>query len=95
MPRKTKFTVFFYTYVLRSLKDGKFYMGYTTDINKRLEEHNNGLNQSTKSRKPFILIYCEICRNKLDAINREDYLKSSKGSKFVAKRLSNYLYPKD
>jgi len=49
----------FYVYVLLSLKDGKFYIGYTEDLKRRLKEHNSGKNISTKSRLPLKLIYYE------------------------------------
>lgn len=83
--------MFFYTYVLVSLKDNDFYIGYTSDLRKRLEEHNLGKNLSTKSRKPFKLIYYEACIDKEDAIQRETYLKSSKGHRFLRRRLHNFF----
>jgi putative endonuclease len=65
------------TYVLRSKLDGKFYTGYTSDLEKRLNEHNSGKVYSTKRRVPFELVYYELCINKDDAIHREKYLKTS------------------
>ena len=50
-----------FVYLLRSLKDGQFYIGWTTDLKRRLEEHNAELTTSTKSRKPFELVYYETC----------------------------------
>ena len=67
MPRTITSIVFFYVYVLLSLKDRKHYMGYTTDLRKRVEEHKKGLVFSTKARRPFSLIYFEGCRSKEDA----------------------------
>jgi len=49
-----------YIYVLKSLKDNKFYIGYTNDLRKRIELHNAGRVESTKLRKPFDLIYYEL-----------------------------------
>ena len=49
----------YYTYVLRSTKDRKFYTGFTTDVSKRLEEHNTGKVESTRLRIPFELLYYE------------------------------------
>jgi len=40
--------IMFYNYILQSLKNGNLYVGYATDLRKRLKEHNQGLNQSTK-----------------------------------------------
>ena len=48
--------IMYYIYILKSLKDGKLYIGRTNNINGRLREHNLGHVQSTKSRTPFILL---------------------------------------
>ena len=56
--------MFYYTYVLGSLKDNKFYIGYCSDLKKRLDEHRNGLVESTKNRRPFKLVYYESCLSK-------------------------------
>jgi len=81
----------YFTYVLKSLKDGKNYTGYTNDVNSRLIKHNEGEVQSTVHRRPFELIYYEACLNKEDAERRERYLKSYHGRQFLAKRLKEYL----
>ena len=82
--------MFFYTYVLLSQKDYGHYIGFTKDLRKRLEEHNLGKNFSTKYRVPLKLIYYEACLNKEDAMQREDYLKSTIGRRYLSKRLRNY-----
>ena len=60
--------MFYYTYVLQSLADMKFYAGYTKDLKLRFEQHNKGLVESTSERIPFKLIYYEACLNQSDAI---------------------------
>ncbi|WP_077353548.1 GIY-YIG nuclease family protein [Algoriphagus sp. A40] len=80
----------FYVYVLQSLKDQKLYTGYTSDINKRFQEHNLGEVPSTKNRKPFKLIYFEFCLNQVDAIHRERYLKTTYGKRYLKNRLKNF-----
>ena len=80
-----------YTYVLQSQKDNDLYTGFTEDLKLRFDQHNNGLVESTKDRKPFRLIYYEACLNKDDAIKREKYLKSFHGKMFIKKRLKSYL----
>lgn len=82
---------YFYTYVLRSLKDSKFYVGFTKNILKRIEEHNKGKVESTKNRTPLELIYWEGCLNQQDATNREKYLKTSWGKRYIKNRIKNYL----
>ena len=80
---------FYYTYVLQSLKDLKFYYGYTENLKSRIEQHNKGKVESTKYRRPLKLIYFEGCLNKKDAIKREKYLKTYYGKMFLKKRLLN------
>ncbi len=53
----------FYTYVLRSIKDQKLYIGFTPDLKKRLIDHQKGKVDSTKSRSPLKLIYYEACQD--------------------------------
>ena len=81
----------YYTYVLQSLKDGKLYVGFTKDLKLRFEQHNKGLVESTKSRRPLNLIYYEACLNKDDATRREKYLKTYHGKMFLKRRLKSYL----
>lgn len=81
----------YYTYVLKSEKDGKFYTGYTRDLKLRFEKHKKGLVESTKDRRPLILIYYEACLNQQDATHREKYLKTYHGKMFLKNRLKSYL----
>jgi putative endonuclease len=69
----------FYVYVLKSQKDRGLYIGFTKDLKKRVLEHNNGKNLSTKPRIPFELIFYEAYSNKYDALRREKYFKTGKG----------------
>ena len=81
----------FYTYVLLSEKDGKHYTGYTKDLKLRFESHQKGRVESTKNRRPFILIYYEACLNQEDALRREKYLKTHYGKMFLGNRLKSYF----
>ena len=80
---------YYYTYVLKSDIDNNWYTGFTSNLRKRLAEHDNGMNLSTKHRAPFTLIYYEACLNKYDAIAREKYLKSGMGKRYLRNRLKN------
>ena len=80
-----------YTYILKSIKDGRFYIGFTENLKLRFEQHNKGLVESTKNRRPFKLIYYEACLDQKDAIKREKYLKSYHGKLFLKRRLKSYL----
>ena len=81
---------YYIVYVLESLKDHKRYIGFTTNLAKRIKDHNNGRSFSTNPRRPFKLIYAELCTNLEDAKRREGYLKTTGGRRFLAKRLKNY-----
>ena len=81
----------FYVYVLLSLKSGSLYIGYTADLKKRFKEHNNGQNISTKPFMPYKLIFYEAFLNRIDAKNREEYLKSGYGRKTLKTTLSRYF----
>lgn len=81
----------FYIYVLRSSIDGKFYVGYTTDLKRRLTEHSKGLVTSTKFRRPFKLIHYEYFINETDAKAREKFLKSGFGRKQLKESLKRTL----
>lgn len=68
-----------HVYILRSLKDGKYYIGSTSNIKQRLERHNAGRNQSTRHRRPFEFICSEAYNTKHEAVAREYKIKSWKG----------------
>ena len=71
----------FYTYVLLSLKDHNQYIGYTSDLKKRIKKHFNGESFATKSRLPFKLIFYEAFLSKDDALRREKYFKTNPGKR--------------
>lgn len=77
----------FYTYLLWSERDKHFYTETTTNLRKRLGQHNKGLGFPAKNRQLFRLIYFEICLNKHDAYQREKYFKATTGKRY----LRNYL----
>ena len=80
-----------YTYVIRSQKDKKFYTGFTRDLRKRFKEHLSGKVNATKGRGPFVLVYYEACININDAVEREKYLKTVMGKRFLKNRLKRFL----
>jgi len=75
----------FYVYVLKSLRNGKRYVGYTgTSPQQRLEEHNSKKQTSyDKGNAPFVLIYTELLDTRSDAMKREKFLKSGQGRKWL------------
>lgn len=81
----------YYVYILKSLKDNKLYVGYSTDLKQRVNFHNEGLNKSTKFRRPLKLIYYEAYLSENDARKRELFLKSGRGREIIKKQLENTL----
>jgi len=79
----------FYVYVLRSLKDGKHYVGHTQDLDNRIEEHNRGKSKSVRGRGPFVLIYKEPYQLRCQAMKRERQIKSYKGGESFKQLTSN------
>ena len=71
----------YYVYILQSYKDNGLYIGFTTDLKKRLVSHAKGEVTSTKLRTPFLLIHYEYFIDRQDALAREEFLKSGYGRK--------------
>ncbi len=80
-----------HVYLIESEPNRKWYIGYTTDLKRRLAEHNRHKNVSTAREEKWKLIYCESYLNKMDALGREKFLKSGAGRRFLKKQLSHYL----
>jgi putative endonuclease len=81
----------FYVYLLESLVDESWYIGFTSDLRKRYFSHNKGENLATRGKKPWKLVYYEAYINRADAMGREKFLKSGSGRKFLKKQIVNYL----
>jgi putative endonuclease len=81
----------FYVYVLHSASDHGLYIGYSTDLRRRLAEHRQGQAFATSFRRPWRLIYYEAYVEAEDALGRERYLKSGGGRRFLKKQLGHYL----
>ena len=80
-----------YVYVLRSVSDAGFYIGYSANLRRRFVQHNQGSASATAHRGPWTLIYYEAYLEQADALGREQYLKSGAGRKFLKAQLRNYL----
>ena len=72
-----------YVYALVSEQDGGLYIGISRDVERRMSQHNAGLQQSTRSRRPFDLIFREECTSSEHARKREKYYKSGVGREFL------------
>ncbi|KAA0206849.1 GIY-YIG nuclease family protein [Candidatus Uhrbacteria bacterium] len=81
----------YYVYILISLKDRRFYVGSTQELKRRFDEHSKGLVESTRHRRPLILLAYESYWLRSEAVRREMYLKSSDGKKDIRKRVYESL----
>ncbi|MCX6640838.1 MAG: GIY-YIG nuclease family protein [bacterium] len=70
-------------YVLKSLKDGGYYYGSTSNLFNRLEAHNRGSVKSTKHRRPLVVHYSEEFELKTEALHREKFFKSPSGNNWL------------
>ena len=77
----------FYTYVLKSSKDGDLYIGFSKDLKNRLIEHNKGLVPATKDSRPFKIVYYEACLSYTKAVEREKSLKTGFGRAYLKRRI--------
>jgi putative endonuclease len=73
--------------VLRSKRDEHLYIGFTSDLRKRVDEHNKGKVRSTKSRRPLSLVFYEEYEDKTLGRKREIFLKSGQGRLYLKNRL--------
>jgi len=73
----------YFVYILRSLKDGSYYVGSTKELRSRLERHNQGRSNYTKSKRPWELIYYEEFPNRSCAMKRETEIKGRKSREFI------------
>ena len=80
-----------YIYVLRSIADDGFYIGYSANLRKRFRQHSQGDSFATSYRSPWKLIYYEAYLEQTDALGRERYLKSGAGRRFLKSQLKEYL----
>ena len=77
-------TAMFTVYVLFSKEFNKIYIGFTSDLEKRLIAHNHPKNKGwTKKYSPWEVVYTETFDHKEEAVIREKQLKSAKGREFV------------
>jgi putative endonuclease len=75
----------FYVYAIRSLSKNYIYVGLTDDLERRLSQHNGGLNKTTRPYKPFQLILTEAFPSRPLAREREKYFKSGVGKERLKK----------
>ena len=81
----------YFVYLLEGCDSRKKYIGYTSNLKRRLEQHNAHQNISTSRERKWKIIYCEVYCEKTDALGREKFLKSGSGWRFLRKQIKHYL----
>ncbi len=79
----------YYVYILKSLRDGGFYVGKSEILKDRIKQHARGEVKSTKDRRPLVLVYFEASNSSKDANHREIYLKTAWGKRYIKNRIKN------
>jgi putative endonuclease len=79
-----------FVYLLKS-EHGEFYIGFTSDLERRIQAHNDGLNRSTRGR-PWRLAYCEMYTSEAAARDRERILKhDGRSRRALMERVTRHL----
>ena len=79
----------FYVYILRSLKEGSFYIGQCDDLDRRMSKHFDGMSRYTSSKRPLVLVYFERMISRKDALIREKEIKKKKSRKYIEYLIAN------
>ena len=73
----------FVTYIIYSSKIKKYYTGQTTDLDRRLVEHNRGKTSFSASGLPWKLIYFKYFESRSEAIIHESFIKKRGAARFL------------
>ena len=85
-----------YTYLLESVRNKRFYVGVTSNLTRRVREHNSKRGGVYTSKSgPFTLIFYEAYLDKKDAENAERFFKSGYGREVLRGKIANYLSLRD
>ncbi len=73
----------YFVYILQSERDGSYYVGYTSNLEQRLNRHNMGRSAYTRGKAPWKLVYQEVRGSKSEAMRREREIKGKKGREYI------------
>ena len=79
----------YFIYIIQSYVDSSFYIGYTSYLDRRIQQHNKGLSKYTSTKKPWKLVYSEEFITKTEAIKKEKFLKNQKSRYFYNKLIKS------
>ena len=80
----------YYVYILESLVDFSYYIGYTKNLDIRILQHNSGKSLYTKRKMPWKLVYREEYENRSEAIKREKFLKAQRNKNFYQRLIKEF-----
>ena len=78
----------YFVYVIKSQVDGRIYVGFSSDVEKRLKEHNCGKTKSTKGFCPWVMIFKEEIPDRIEARKKEKYYKTGIGKEKLKNMVS-------
>jgi putative endonuclease len=81
----------YYVYIIESISTGKWYFGFTNELDQRLEAHNKGLNKSTNNRGPWKYIFQRSFESKSGALSFELYLKKTRNKIYIRSRFKAFF----
>jgi len=79
----------FYVYIIQSVKDCSFYIGSTSDIDRRIKQHNNGESKYTSKRGTWSLVYFEVLNTRSESLKRERFLKKQRNIEFYSRLVNS------
>ena len=85
----------YFVYIIQSTTSGKWYIGYSSELETRIKNHNAGFNASTKNRGPWVLIFAREFGNKMEAVGFERYLKKTRNKEYIKKHYTGYFLQDD
>lgn len=73
----------YFVYILKSLKDGSYYIGHTGDLEERVDRRNQGRSRYTRGKLPWKLIYQKVFDSKRETVRRERKIKKRKDRRYI------------
>ncbi|MEK7448850.1 MAG: GIY-YIG nuclease family protein [Planctomycetota bacterium] len=80
----------YYVYILKSVKNHSYYIGYAKNLGNRLKQHREGLVKATRYKRPYDLVYYEVYQNGTEARQREYQIKKKKSRRYIDYLIENY-----
>gem|GEM_PF-850262 len=80
-----------FVYIIESITTSKWYYGYSMELERRLEGHNNGINTSTRGRGPWKFVFVREFSTKEEALSFEQYLKKTRNKTFITQKYVQYF----